>query len=358
MLGLHDNGLAAVARNSIQCLSEGDATWCIVWNSSLSPIGDLSICLTSDSTGLSFAELWSSLFWRQRGHRFGPWTPNRCILSWVVNFCRTTNHGRKDCLGIVLLNHTTSCHSISCFQVLSCSEATLTENFLFGESNQKIISLFPTFSLTKEGITSITINRHHPIAWVADYLHSELPISILTIIFFFQYLNCRWTSLHKSQLWGYDGVNYRTIVKFSFHPFLSFEEKQVERFDEDERKQTISHGAIVKPSNYCCWFFFYCGKSYGVCFCQLCQIMLSNSIAVSKKKEKLRFMHVCQNKFQSIIRKNFSIRLLYYYYYFFFVIQALALIVWYYSVPNLIIKNKKILYCICIKVILTTGFNL
>jgi len=57
-------------------------------------------------------------------------------------------------------------------------------------------------------------------------------------------------------------------------------------------------------------FFFYCGKSYGVCFCQLCQIMLSNSIAVSKKKEKLRFMHVCQNKFQSIIRKNFSIRLL------------------------------------------------
>ncbi|KAJ6904583.1 hypothetical protein NC652_022565 [Populus alba x Populus x berolinensis] len=26
MLGLHDNGLAAVARNSIQCLSEGDAT--------------------------------------------------------------------------------------------------------------------------------------------------------------------------------------------------------------------------------------------------------------------------------------------------------------------------------------------
>jgi hypothetical protein len=159
MLGLHDNGLAAVARNSIQCLSEGDATWCIVWNSSLSPIGDLSICLTSDSTGLSFAELWSSLFWRQRGHRFGPWTPNRCILSWVVNFCRTTNHGRKDCLGIVLLNHTTSCHSISCFQVLSCSEATLTENFLFGESNQKIISLFPTFSLTKEGITSITINR-------------------------------------------------------------------------------------------------------------------------------------------------------------------------------------------------------
>lgn len=78
-----------------------------------------------------------------------------------------------------------------------------------------------------------------------------------------------------------------------------------------------------------------------MCFCQLCQIMLSNSIAVSKKKEKLRFMHVCQNKFQSIIRKNFSIRLLYYYYYFFFVIQALALIVWYYSVPNLIIKNKK-----------------
>lgn len=41
-----------------------------------------------------------------------------------------------------------------------------------------------------------------------------------------------------------------------------------------------------------------------------------------------------------------------------FVIQALALIVWYYSVPNLIIKNKKKLYCICIKVILTTGFNL
>jgi len=58
-------------------------------------------------------------------------------------------------------------------------------------------------------------------------------------------------------------------------------------------------------------------------------------------------MHVCQNKFQSIIRKNFSTRLLlyyyYYYYYYIFVIQALALMAWYYSVPNLIINNKNII---------------
>ena len=120
--------------------------------------------------------LWSSLLRRQSEHLLGPCIPNRWSLSWVVSFCWTATHWRNDCLGKTFLNHTMSCHSTIWLWIHSCSQATLTENLWFGESNQIL-------GLDLEGIASTM--GCQPIAWVVGILHSKLLISTFTLAFFF-----------------------------------------------------------------------------------------------------------------------------------------------------------------------------
>jgi len=126
--------------------------------------------------------LWSSLLRRQSEHLLGPCIPNRWSLSWVVSFCWTAIHRRNECLETTFLNHTMSCHSTIWRWILSCSQATLTENLWFGESNQTISSFYPILGLELLRIASTM--GCQPIAWVVGIFHSKLWISTFTFVFF------------------------------------------------------------------------------------------------------------------------------------------------------------------------------